>query len=71
MDEERLGPAPRPAEPAVNPLERPPLTQEASGYEDVTRTNRRRLALLGLATGAVMALIVLACLLLFVLLIAD
>jgi hypothetical protein len=39
-------------------------------YDAVQRTNRRRLALLGLATGAVMALIVLCCVLLLMLLVS-
>ena len=44
---------------------------EARAYDEVRRTNRRRLALLGLVTGGVMALIVLFCILLLLLLVPQ
>jgi hypothetical protein len=38
--------------------------REAAERDEIQRVNRRRIALLGLATGGVMALIVLVCILL-------
>ncbi|HUG17175.1 MAG TPA: hypothetical protein VMM78_19375 [Thermomicrobiales bacterium] len=48
-----------------------PAPSDALSYDEARLANKRRLAILGLATGAVMALLVLACLLLLVLVLPD
>lgn len=62
LESARIEPSPRDDEPP-NRLGPAP----GDDYDEAQRVNRTRLALLGLATGAVMALIVLVCVVLLML----
>jgi hypothetical protein len=54
-----IAPGTAPPPPPANPFDIPDLTDEEVAL--IQRTNRRRIALWGVATGGVMALLVLVC----------